>query len=75
MADTNKPSSSSFRARGECNGNAKLKSEQVIEIRERYSRRMQKGQHVTMQELADRFHICLTQVRQILLRRVWMHLP
>ena len=63
----------SFVARGDLNGNSKLSTAEVIELRERYSRRTQIGQGVTMQELAKRFNISVSHVWRLLHRQQWQH--
>ena len=62
-----------FTAKGECNGNHKLTTSEVIEIRERYARRMQIGQRCTMPELARRFHVSVNAIARILRRTAWKH--
>ena len=63
----------SFTARGDLNGNAKLTTLQVIELRERYARRAQIGQRTTIHRLAKRFGISNTHCWRILHREVWAH--
>ena len=63
----------SFIARGELNGNSRLTTAEVIELRERYARRTHIGCRVTMQGLAKRFGISLSHVARILRREVWQH--
>ncbi len=62
-----------FRARGELQGNSKLTAKEVIEIRERYARRMLKGHRVTIRQLANEYGICEFHCRRILHREVWRH--
>jgi len=66
-------STESFIARGDLNGNSKLTSAKVIELRERYARRYQIGQRTSIRELAQRFGISMSQVWRILHREVWKH--
>jgi len=61
----------SFIACGELNGNHKLTTAQVIELRERYARRRQIGQRTTIRQLAKRFGISMTHTARILHREVW----
>ena len=63
----------SFIARGDLNGNSKLTAQEVIELRERYARRKQIGQRVTIQQLAKRFGISVVHTWRILHRDVWKH--
>ena len=63
----------SFVARGSANGRSKLSTAQVIELRERYSRRTHIGQRTTMQQLAKQFDITVSHCWRILHREVWTH--
>ncbi len=62
-----------FTAKGELNGSAKLTTEQVIEMRQRYARRAEKGQRVTIAQLAVEYGISTTHAVRILHREVWQH--
>jgi hypothetical protein len=54
-------------ARGEQNGKAKLTAEAVQEIRTRH----RSGETVT--DIAARFEVARTTVRQVILRQTWRH--
>ncbi len=63
----------SFVARGDANGRSKLTTAQVLELRERYSRRSYIGQRVTMKSLSAQFGITVSHCWRILHREVWTH--
>jgi hypothetical protein len=63
----------SFIARGELNGKSKLTAAEVIELRQRYARRYEIGQRVTIRQLAKRFGISAFHCWRILHREVWRH--
>jgi len=65
--------SKEFVARGDLNGNSKLTTAKVIELRERYARRTHIGQRTTIRQLAERFGLSMTHVWRILHREVWKH--
>jgi hypothetical protein len=54
---------------GEKNGGAKLKAEQVLEIRETYARG-----GITQPKLAERYGVSLPLISLIIRRRVWGHI-
>ena len=56
-------------ARGSQSGQAKLTEEQVLEIREIYSRR-----EITQRALAQQFNISQRTINSIVLRKTWMHI-
>lgn len=55
---------------GEKNGNSKLSSKQVEQIRALYA-----SGRFTQQSLAEKFQITQMTVSAIILRRIWKHLP
>lgn len=53
---------------GHRSGSARLRAEQVVEIRERYE-----TEDVTQQALADEYGVHIMTINSIILRRTWRH--
>jgi len=62
---------SAYPACGERAGNARLTTEQVIEIRQRYAGAVRAGRRLSAGMLAKEYNVSKSQIKNILARRQW----
>lgn len=64
-----------FIAQGELHGLHKLTEEQVLEMRRRHSEAQRAGRRVSLKQLSEEFGVRPEQIKRILRRVQWAHLP
>jgi len=65
-----------YAAKGELSGRAKLSNQQVLTIRRRYEVGLvRRVDRVTMAELALQYGVSKMQIKRIVHREQWLHLP
>jgi len=70
MGEEHNESHEATRLRGEAHGSAKLTTEQVIEIRKRYS-----VGGISLEQLGGNYGVSTSLISLIVNRKLWAHLP